>query len=283
MDLRKLKTIFIFVLLIINAALGTMLYNAEGLEKEISGITRNNVEGLLRRDMIFLAPNLDIPSPPEIKNIYLEKMSADNEEFVMYLLRGKYVSDSEGVYRNGERSLEINGDEFVYKNSLPEKAVEDFSPNTIEKACRHEMDALGIKSELYTFGGINKLENGVRAVFTMQHDNDVFFDAYISFDVSNKGIHSISGKNLISRLTSSSRTKKYFNVSSILLELSKNPDFEKNKQITVMSIKHGYYIGRDTEAFRNILAIPVWQIVTDSGDILYYDARNGNYISDKAE
>lgn len=281
MDLRRLKTIFIFVLLTINLVLGFMLYHVEGKEKEIAAATRSNVEGLLRRDMIYLAPNLDVPVSPEINNIYLERMSADNEEFAAYLLGGRYSVGSNGVYSNGGRSLEIRGDEFVYKNSSPDEIVEDFSSKSIEKVCRHEMETLGIKSELYMFGGINQIENGVRAVFTMQHGDDVFFDAYISFDISKSGIYSISGKNLISKMTASARPEKYFNVSSVLLELSKNPDFEKKKHTTIVSIKHGYYIGRNTETFRNILAIPVWQIATDSGEILYYDARNGDYILDK--
>lgn len=282
MDLRRLKTIFICVLLVVNLVLGIMIYSAEGKEREIANVTRGNVERLLNRDMIFLSPSLEIPKSPEMKNIYLERMSADNEEFVAYLMQGKYSADEDGIYRNGGRSLEIRGDEFVYKNSSTEKAFEDFSSGNIEKVCRDEMEMLGIKEELYMFGGINQIENGVRAIFTMQYGNDVFFDAYISFDISKSGI-SISGKNLVSKLTASAQSEKFFNVNSVLLMLSKNPDFEKNKQTTIMSIKPGYYIGRNSEDFRNILAIPVWQIVTDSGNILYYDARNGDYISDRAE
>ena len=62
------------------------------------------------------------------------------------------------------------------------------------------------------------------------------------------------------------------------MDIVKNPLLDKNKQHTIVSIKHGYYIGQGSENYRNILAIPVWQIATDSGLILYYDARNGNYI-----
>ena len=113
MDLRRLKTIFIFVLLTINLLLGFMLYHVEGKEKQIAMATRSNVEGLLSRDMIYLAPNLDVPASPEINNIYLERMSADNEEFAAYLLGGRYTVGSDGVYSNGGRSLEIQGDEFV--------------------------------------------------------------------------------------------------------------------------------------------------------------------------
>ncbi len=278
MDLRRLKTVFIVVLIIFNLVLGIILYNAIRQEKEIANVTKSNVERILQRDMIYFAPNLEIPSSPEIHNVYLERMSADNEEFAVRMLGGKYSVNDSGVYKSGEKSLEISGDEFVYKNSAPEKTVSDFTPKGVEQVCRKEMEALGIKSELYMFGGINQIENGMRAVFTMQHENDVFFDAYISFDISNNGISSISGKNIISNMTASARNEKYFNISSVLLELPKSPHYDKSKKTVIMSIKHGYYIGGNIESYSNILAIPVWQIVTDSGEILYYDARNGEYI-----
>lgn len=278
MDLRRLKTVFIVVLLIINLALGVILYNAVRQDREIASVTKSNVERILQRDMIYFAPNLQIPEAPEIYNVYLERMSADNEEFATRMLDGKYSVDDDGVYRVGEKSLEINGDEFVYKNPSPEKTVSDFTPKGVEEACRKEMETLGIKSELYMFGGINQIESGMRAVFTMQHGKDVFFDAYMSFDITNNGISSISGKNIISNMTASARNEKYFNVSSVLLELPKLPHYDKSKKTIIMSIKPGYYIGGNTETYSNILAIPVWQIVTDSGEIFYYDARNGEYI-----
>lgn len=278
MDLRRLKTIFIFILIILNLALGIMVYDIIRQDREIASITRDNVEKLLERDMIYLAPNLEFLKSPEIYNIYLERTSADNDEFAARILGSKYYTNDNGVYSCDSKSLEIHGDEFIYKNAAPQNPISDFSPKKIEELCRNEMRILGMKSDIYQFGGTNQIENGVRAVFTMQHGDDVFFDAYITFDISTNGIRAISGKNPISNLTSSAISEQYVSLSSVLLEVAKSPYYEKNKKMVIVSVKHGYYIGGDIETFSNILAIPVWQIVTDSGNILYYDARNGQYI-----
>ena len=278
MDLRRLKTIFIVVLVVFNLALSVMIYNVLRQEKEIAAITRRNVERILQRDMVYFAPNIEMPKSPEIHNVYIERMSADNEEFAVRMLGGKYNRKSEGVYVNGEKSLEIQGDQFVYKNEKPTNKLDDFNARTVEDACRKEMESLGIKSELYMFGGINQIKDGVRAIFTMQSGKDVFFDAYLSFDVSSNGVQSISGKNLISKLTTSEKKEKYFSASSVLLELPKAPGYDKTKKTIIMSIKPGYYIGGNVESFSNILAIPVWQIMIDSGEIFYYDARNGEVL-----
>ena len=71
MDLRRLKTVFIVVLLIINLALGVILYNAVRQDREIASVTKSNVERILQRDMIYFATNLQIPEAPEIYNVYL--------------------------------------------------------------------------------------------------------------------------------------------------------------------------------------------------------------------
>lgn len=281
MDLRRLKTIFIIVLLIINFTMIAALRSFEKQDEDIVRAMNESVSSMLQSKMIFLAPKLDIPTSPEIYNVYLERMANNNEELVARFLRGKYTSESDGVYVNGSRKLHIGGDVLTYENSKPSEPVTDFSAKGIESACRKEMKRLGIKSDIYKFNGVNKAGDIIKAIFTARHGDASFFDAYISFDVSRDGIVSVSGKNLISDLTVSGRNVPYFNINSILLELAKNPDIDINKKNTIVSISSGYYIGQNSEEYRNILAIPVWQIATDSGDIFYYDARNGNYISEK--
>jgi len=69
-------------------------------------------------------------------------------------------------------------------------------------------------------------------------------------------------------------------VISILADLVKSEGLEKNVGHTIVSIKPGYYIGKSEESYRNILAIPVWQIATDRGVILHYDARSGQKIEE---
>ena len=107
-----------------------------------------------------------------------------------------------------------------------------------------------------------------------------FFDAYISFDVSMDGILGVSGKNIVSKIKASDSNTPYYSVISILADLVKSQELEKNAAHTIVSIRPGYYIGKSEESYRNILAIPVWQIATDRGHILHYDARNGQKINE---
>ncbi len=282
MDLRRLKTIFIVVLLIINIFLIVYIQNIIGQDNEMKQEMRENVSALLEKDMIYLAPKLEIEDNLESYNCYIEKMSASNKEFVSRILGGEYKERRQGVYENDGKKLYVLGDEFRYENSLPEISVKDFSQKEIEKLCRDEMERLGVLSEIYKFSGLNYAGDRVKAIFTAQHNDSAFFDAYISFDIGEKGIEAFSGKNLISDLSVSGGSMHYYNIISVLPDLAKNPMLEKNKKHTIVSVGHGYYIGKNTEQYRNILAIPVWQIVTDSGVILYYDARNGGFIDEGA-
>lgn len=278
MDLRRLKTVFIIILIVIDALLAALLCHMIGQEREVKKETDSSVTAFLQRNMIFLAPDLELPESPEMSDCYLEKMSESNDDFVTKLLGGSYTASEDGGYISGSRSLHIGGAEFRYEDSKPTAPLSDMSASAIEKLCRSELERLDIDSRSYKFNGINMGGNTIKAIFTVEYSGSVFFDSYLSFDISKDGICGISGKNLVSDISVSGRSAKYFKISSILMDIVKNPMLDKNKQHTIVSIKHGYYIGQGSENYRNILAIPVWQIATDSGLILYYDARNGNYI-----
>lgn len=279
MDLRRLKTIFIFVLAALNIMFSVVLYNARNYEQEESRIMQESLTRLLSQHMIYLPENLEIPSSPEIYSFYLEKMFGSNRDVIEKFL-GKEWSELEGgVYVGDKGKLRIEGNEFNFYNTVLQP-VTDFSEANMEKICREEMGRLGILSDLYVFSGINFVEDGIKAIFTARHEESVFFDAYISFDINAKGIVLVSGRNMVSDLAVMDSEMEFFSVTSILPDLSENPALKKGIAHTIVSITPGYYIGKTVENYRNILAIPVWQIAADSGEILYYDARNGQYIDE---
>lgn len=280
MDLRRLKTVFIVVLVVINIMFCAVIYNATNFEKEERITMTESLTRLLAKDMIYLPQRLEIPESPEIYNFYVEKMFGNNDDLIERFLgnNSQRISDSE--YKSDKGRLLLDGDEFKFFNQSPAGEIVDFSEENIEKLCRSEMERLGILSELYAFSGINFVDDGIRGIFTAQNEKTVFFDAYISFDITNKGVSAVSGRNLISGLELSSGGTDFLSIISILPDLSENSMLEKGVAHTVVSVTPGYYIGRTAESYKNILAIPVWQIATDSGRILYYDARNGNCIEE---
>ena len=280
MDLRRLKTVFIVVLVAINIMLCAVIYNATNFEKEERLTMTESLTKLLAKDMIYLPGRLEFPESPGIYNFYVEKMFGNNADLIEKFLGKNSQLISESEYKSGKGRLLLEGDEFKFFNSSPAGEIIDFSEENVERLCRKEMERLGILSELYAFSGINFVDDGIRGIFTAQNEKTTFFDAYISFDITDKGISAVSGRNLISALEVSHSGADFLNIISILPDLSENSALEKGVAHTVVSITPGYYIGRTAESYKNILAIPVWQIATDSGKILYYDARNGNSIEE---
>ena len=280
MDLRRMKTIFIYVLIVLNVIFVMVLYNAKNYEAEEKRSMTESVSTLLAQNMIYLPEKIDIPVSPEIYNFYLEKMFGADSDLARNFLGADFIETGDGAYSSELGKLTLEGDEFKFLNGKPQDTVTDFSEENIEKLCRKEMERLGIFSELYAFNGLNFVDDGIRAIYTAEQEDAFFFDAYISFDIGTQGVVAITGRNMISRLKTVHTQTKYFNVLSILPDLIQCGELEKGVVHTIVSVTPGYYIGKTAESYRNILAIPVWQIATDSGKILYYDARNGQLIKE---
>ncbi len=278
MDLRRLKTIFIFVLIAINVIFFALIYNVRSYEKNENRLMTENMKTLLSKSMIYLPDTVQLPQTPEISGYYLEKMYGSNEELLLKFLGADYVIQSDGTYKSDEGVLVLDGDEFKFFYAKPIPASTDFSEDELESVSRDEMKKQGIFEKLYVFSGLNFVDDGMRTIFTVQHDEDVFFDAYVSFDINETGIVAVSGKNLVSDMVARRSNSRYLSIISILPDIVDNPELEKDVSHSIVSITHGYYIGETLERYRNILAIPVWQIATDTGHMLYYDARNGQSI-----
>lgn len=278
MDLRRMKTVFILVLAAINIMLLFVLYSTKNYEKEEKRVMVENVSTLLAENMIYLPETVQVPNSPDIYNFYIEKMFGSNRDMIVKFLGEEYTEQLSGTYESNIGTLTIEGDEFKFYKTAPQGKVADFSRENIEKLCREEMKTFGVMPDAYEFNGFNLVDMGTRAIFTVKKDKSEFFDAYISFDISDKGIYAISGRNIISGMSVSGGTSPYFNIVSILADLVRCERLEKNTAHKIVSIKPGYYIGKTAESYRNILAIPVWQIATDRGLILHYDARNGREI-----
>ncbi len=281
MDLRRLKTIFIFVLVALNIMFCAVLNSARNYEKKERQIMTDSLRSLLAQNMLYLPEKLEIPESPEIRRFYLEKMFGNNNDLVQgFLGSGWQETNEKGTYTSKNGRLRLEGNEFKFFKAETNSEISDFSEENIERLCRDEMERLGILSDLYVFSGINLVDDGIKAIFTANHETAVFFDAYISFDIGRNGISLISGKNMVSNLVIADSDAKFFSVTSILPDLSMNPELKKGVAYTIVSITPGYYIGNTAENYKNILAIPVWQIATDAGTILYYDARNGQSIAE---
>ncbi len=280
MDLSRLKTVFIVILLIANIFMGYMIYNAEIHEREERLAMAADVSQILEKERIYLPDDFELPKTPDANNYYLEKMFGSSDEMLMVFLGEAYVEAGDRMFESSLGTLFVNGDEFVYRKKSVGTPVEEYSNEKIESMCREEMKRLGIMEEAYYFSGVNQISEGKKAIFTVKHNDAEFFDAYMSFDVTKNGVTAIGGKNIISALEVAESSEVYPNIEGVLVGLLKSKNLDENVVHRIISVKHGYYIGRTEESYRNILAIPVWQIVLESGQILHFDARNGRELEE---
>lgn len=279
MDWYKTKNILIFILIVLNITLSVVFYRTNTQLKIVESQKRDDIVSILSTNNIKLDKKLIPDAPYSFESRYVERAAWDNSSFVIKLLGNSYHYDEKNnTYSSGEKLLVVDKDSFTYTNKTPENPPEDMGDRYIKEYCIKEMKNLGIDFKLYTFDGLNYNKDSVRAIFTPVLDDYKFFDSYISFEVKKEGLGAIAGKNIIISKTASGISSKVFDISSVLLSLTSNPDINKSQIIKIAKISLGYYIGDIEDGFSNVLAIPVWQITTEGGAFFYYDARNGNYL-----
>lgn len=278
MDVAKVKTILIFVLAALNIALFSFLIGARNQDSSVNQRSDDQVISLLAEKNIKLDKKLIPGKVSAVPNCLIERMLSGDDKTISKLLGGKYIKEEEGRYINENKQLTLNGDSFRFTDAAPANPPTDNSPAEIEKYCVEAMKHMGISAENYTFLGMNSAGANVKALFAPKCAGYSFFDANLDFEISENGLVSVQGKNLISSNTLSGGKTEIFSIHSILVDFADNQYLDHTRQTVISGISLGYYIGHDAEQYKSVLAIPVWQIASDSGDIFYYDARNGKFL-----
>ena len=134
MDLRRLKTIFIFILVALNIMFCAVLYSAQNYEKEERLAMTSSLTKLLAKNMIYLPEKTELPQSPKIYNFYLEKMFGNNEELADRLLGKDWTRIDDSQYKSEKGKLVLAGDEFKFyvKNPL---GILQIYPKTQLKSC----------------------------------------------------------------------------------------------------------------------------------------------------
>lgn len=279
MDWYKTKNIIIAVLIMLNIALFAVLWHTNIQYGSIKSKAYDDIIILLDKNNIALDKKL-IPSYPDsFTSRYIERAVPDKAQLAVKLLGNGYSLDREkSTYTSGSKSFTFQKDSFDYTDNAPNEPFEEMTEKYIKNCCYEKMKEIGLDYKLYSFSGFNKTENNVKAIFTPHFGKYSFFDSYISFEISENGIASISGKNLILSKTASKVSMPVYDLSSVLLDLCSNQVIDKTQINRLVSIKLGCYIGNSDEIYSNVLVIPVWQLAFESGSILYYDARNGKLL-----
>jgi len=277
MDLRRIKTITIAVLLIIFIMLSGFLISLNRRDKAIEKEANSQVVALLDKNNIILDINIIPEKNERVEESYVEKIIPKDPVFIEKLLGKGYRGKEAGLYEKGDKALMIDGASFSYIAGENAESVKINDKTQVESYCREKLKWLGADEKLYAFSGVNMTGNTVKALFSGKYEKYEYFDSFITFELTEKGIKSVQAKNLLSSSTASQEKTALFSINSILLDIAGNPEMDKEKKTSVISIAKGYYIGRESD-YKKTMAVPVWQIALDDGTIMYYDARNGNYI-----
>ncbi len=277
MDLRRIKTITIAVLLIIFIMLSGFLISLNRRDKAIEKEANKQVVALLDKSNIILDINIIPEKNERVEESYVEKIIPKDPVFIEKLLGKGYTGKEAGFYEKGDKALIIDGASFSYMVGENTESVKINDKTQVENYCREKLKWLGADESLYVFSGVNKAGDTVKALFSGKYEKYEYFDSFITFELTEKGIKSVQAKNLLSSSTASQEKTALFSINSVLLDIAGNPEMDKEKKTSVISIAKGYYIGRES-SYKKTMAVPVWQIALDDGTIMYYDARNGNYI-----
>lgn len=278
MDWYKIKNILIFVLVALNIVLYAIFYRVDTQDKIIEKQTQDNVVSLLSASNIRMDKKTIPESPDFFTGRYIERALETNTSFIGKLLGKGYTAAGNGVYTLGDRTLSFSGNMLDFSDKNPGNPPEDFTEENIKKYCLEEMKKLDINYKTYTYDGLNFSGDKVKAIFSPAIGEYKFFDSFISFEIAPEGITAVQGKNVLLAKTVPSISTKVFDINSVLLDLAARQTSDTNQITGIISINLGFYIGGSEERYSNVLAIPAWQIATENGSILYFDARNGKSI-----
>ena len=277
MDWYKIKNILVFVLIMLNIALFAVFYKVNTQDKIIRKQTQDNVVILLSKNNVRIDKKIIPDSPESFTGRYIERALETNSSFIGKLLGNEY-SHNDNMYSFKSKTLSFSGNMIDFTDTSPNNPPSDLTEATIKEYCLEEMKKLDINYKTYSYDGLNFSGDKVKAIFSPSIGEYKFFDSFISFEVSKNGITAIQGKNILLAKPVPSISTKVYDINSVLLDIVSGKEISKNQITGIISISLGLYIGGGEERYSNVLAIPTWQIATENGSILYFDARNGKYI-----
>lgn len=275
MELRRLKTIIILILLLVMTA-GIVSYaQMEQNDRSINRDYENRIISMLDDAHISIDRALISHGGGFARNLYIELADCGGEEFVTSVLGSGYTKTDRTVFAKDGKRLTLTDDGAVLTSG-----GEALQAGRERERCTALLSSLGVDIHLYKLSGIQggQSEDGTYAArYSAYYEDCEIFDSYIDV-VINEESTTVTFKNPISLCRSTEGTSAFFSGASILAELPQNPMFEGVERATVTEIRRGAAIASDGQNIKSVFAIPVWRVTTDGAGVMMYDARNGNFL-----
>ena len=262
MEWSKIKTILIWIFVIVNIFLFSMYFKDMYAGNEISDdvvadtisvLAKNNVE--ITEDVI----------PKDYSDVKIYSVENKYNTIEAMIENAKKISKENGVSYLNDDNISIKGKNFtctvISNEDVSDRA--DYAEEELEKT--------GLLDDV-TY---NVKESGEYVYFYLKHDNMAFFDSYIRVKCTDKGIQEIYGNNWYCDKITEGSMAQTISPAQILIDFAVQTKFEQKVKIT--KVEAGYYIG-DRDGTVRVTAFPVWEITMSDGSVYYYDRRNGDLV-----
>lgn len=186
------------------------------------------------------------------------------------------------AFKKKNKDHRFSFDENSFAASFKAKGILKKNDREIKNHVISRLEDYGFSTDHMEFGSMRKTSEGKSFNIYCKIKKYQIFDNRItvniddnSFDV--KGMWYEPTTNDISM---NSHSRKTVYITSVLMDLTDNPDAKKNLPFTITDIDYGYLSGSIYGSGGHVTAtaLPYYRIKDNKGNVYYYDASNGKYF-----
>ena len=278
MNFGRAKTILIYFFIVVNIFLIYNVLNLSGNSVMVSDETLKDTINILSSNGIELKEGIVLNGYENMPSLELSNPLSNEKEFAQRLI-GSNKKNSISYY--GEKGiLTVYEDIFLFeiKEGFRSNGFKTALPSSkTAKAVIRYLNSLGIDTTYFKWAGTLDKGNGVFEVsFIQRYMSNEFFNSKLVCEITKNGVNSIKGKFF--SIDSVSSLKQIKSPLEILISFSgKYGRTEKN--IVINNITTGYYTEQNSNEFSSLPALPCYKLSLKNGNVYYYDAIYGTFIS----
>ena len=263
MEWSKIKTILIWIFVIVNVFLFSMYFKDMYSGNKISNEVVADTISVLAKNNVVITEKV---MPKDCSDVKIYNVENTYRTVSEMLEKAKKTSKENGINFFTDENTSVKGKNFTCKLNSDEDVTdtEDYTEENLKKTgLLGDSDYSVRKKNGYIF-------------FYLKHGNMIFFDSYIRVKCTNKGIQEIYGNNWYCDKVTEGSLAQTISPSQILIDFAVQMNFPQ--KVTITNVEAGYYIGDRDEAVR-VTAFPVWEITLSDNSVYYCDRRNGDLIT----
>lgn len=269
MNWSKVKTILIVFFLCVDIFCLFVVMSGGNGRTTLTAETINATVEVLNARGIKISPDIIVQKRTECAHVEVDNAVWDYAEFADLLLENaEKVSDTE--YKGMRGRVVYNGDSFNYEAaSIPQsgnKGSENEAVRLVENFLKEALPNLD-KAD----SAAKETETGYIITLSNKYNGLTLFNSKITAEVYYGRIKSVYG-SWFYQTDSAGHDNSVKSITSALIDcISLLGDTEPAE---IVAIELGYMVFEENTYHRSAVMIPVWQIKTADGRILYIDARN---------